>query len=116
MPVTYDAVRLCALAWPGVKEGMAYGTPSLHVGKTLLARLREDGETLVVKVDPADRAGYFSRAPDTFFITEHYHGHPVMLVHLHAIHEDTLRTLIEAAWRLVAPKRLLAAWAKGTAR
>lgn len=112
MPSTYEVARRHALTLPGVEEGRSYGTPSLHVGKKLMARLREDGETMVVKVDPADRARFFEREPDTFFTTDHYKDHPVMLVHLLAIHEDALRRVIEGAWRCVVPKRLLAASGK----
>lgn len=111
MPANYDVVRRLALGFPGVAEGQAYGTPSLHVGKKLMARLREDGETLVIKIDPADRIRYFEAAPDTFFITDHYQGHPVMLVNLPGVRTETLSALVEGAWRLVAPKRSLAAWA-----
>ncbi len=88
---------------------MSYGTPSLHVGKKLMARLREDGETLVLKVDPIHRASLFEREPDTFFTTDHYRGYPVMLVNLLAVRADALPALIEGAWRLVAPKRLRSA-------
>ena len=110
MPSTYDDARRYALAFPGVTEGMSYGTPSLHVGKKLLARLREDGETLVVKVDLSDRARFFAREPDTFFITPHYGDHPVMLVDLHAVHQEVLHDIMAGAWRQVAGKRRLAAY------
>ena len=116
MPVTYDTVRACALALPGVEEGLAYGTPSLHVGRKLLGRLREDGETLVLKVDPVDRTRLFEGLPDTFYTTDHYRDHPVMLVNLPGLDAQTLPGLIAAAWRCVAPKRLLAASTKPPAR
>jgi hypothetical protein len=37
-----------------------------------MSRLREDGETLVLKIDPARRARLKEREPDAFFLTEHY--------------------------------------------
>ena len=110
MPATYDMVRRLALALPGVVEGMAYGTPSLHVGRALLGRLREDGETLVLKIDPADRVRWFAEEPDTFYLTDHYRDHPVMLVNLLAVREGALPALVEGAWRIVAGKRRLAAY------
>ncbi len=110
MPASYDDVRRLALALPGVVAGTAYGTPSLHVGRALLGRLREDGETLVLKIDPADRARLFAAEPDTFYTTDHYRDHPVMLVNLLAVRESALPALVEAAWRMVAPKRLAAAY------
>ncbi|ABM47937.1 MULTISPECIES: hypothetical protein [pseudomallei group] len=56
--VTFDDVSRIALAWRGVEEGMSYGTPALRVRGKLLARLRGDGDTLVVKgVGPASARG-----------------------------------------------------------
>jgi hypothetical protein len=50
MPLSFEDVRQMGLALPGVEEGTSYGTPALKVGKKLLARLKEDGETLVLKL------------------------------------------------------------------
>ncbi len=104
---TIATVRRIALALPEVTEGLSFGTPSFHVRRKLVARLRDDGETLVVKVDLADRPRYLERWPDTFYLTEHYLKYSNMLVYLTSINEDSLREVIEGAWRLVAPKRLV---------
>jgi hypothetical protein len=53
--VTCETVREIALALPGVEEGTSYGTPAFRVRGKFLARLREDGETLVVKCDYPER-------------------------------------------------------------
>ena len=109
MPCTFDTVRRLALALPGVEEGTSYGTPSFHIRHKFMARMREDGETLVVRVDPRDRPGFLERSPDTFFLTEHYVNYPLMLVNLLSIHETELRTVLEGAWRFTAPERLVSA-------
>ncbi len=106
--VTLETVRELALALPGVEEGLSYGTPSFKVRKTLLARLKEDGETLVLKTDPLARDTLMRADPDTFFVTDHYEGYPLMLVKLASIQREQLRTLLDDAWRSAAPKRLLA--------
>lgn len=106
--VTLETVRELALALPGVEEGVSYGTPSFKVRKTMLARLKEDGETLVLKTDPLARDTLMRADPDTFFITDHYEGYPLMLVKLASIQREQLRTLLDDAWRSAAPKRLLA--------
>ncbi len=110
MPATCDAVHHLALALPGVVEGNVYGMSSLHVGRALLGRLREDGETLVLKVDPVRRTEPFAAEPDTFYTTDHYRGHPVMLVNLLAVREGALPALVEGAWRLVASRRQTTAY------
>lgn len=110
MSITYDQVRQFALTLPGVLEGQAYGGPSLHVGRKFIGRLWEDGETLVLKIDPARRAHLMEHEPDAFFLTEHYRPHPYVLIHLLAANPSRLRKLIEEAWRIVAPKRMIAAY------
>lgn len=53
--VTYDIVRDLARRLPGVEEGTSYGTAALKVKGKLLVRLKEDGETIVLRTDPIER-------------------------------------------------------------
>jgi hypothetical protein len=108
MPVTFETVRQIALALPGVEEGTSYGTPAFRVGKKFLARLREDGETLVVRIDLDEREILMAAHPDVYYITDHYRGYPAVLVRLPAVAPEDLRERLEEAWRHVAPKRLVA--------
>ena len=105
--MTFDTVRRLAKALPGVEDGLSYGTPALRVRGKLIARLREDGESLVVKIDFEDREVLMQADPQTFYITEHYRNYPAMLVRLSKVDVDALRELLEDAWRRVAPKRLV---------
>jgi hypothetical protein len=107
-PVTYETVRAIALALPGVEEGPCYGTPGLRVRGKLMARLWEDGETLVLKVGFDARKILLAADPETFFTTDHYAGYPSVLVRLPKVGREEIESLIEEAWRLNAPKRLLA--------
>ena len=95
------------LALPGVVEATSYGTPSLKIGRKLLVRLKEDGETLVVKLGFDERDMLMEADPEAFFVTEHYRNYPSVLVSLAKVHAPTLRRLIEQAWREAAPKRLV---------
>lgn len=108
MALSYDQVRQLALSLPGVREGSAYGGPSLHVGRKFMGRLREDGETLVLKVDLAERERLLANDPDVFFITDHYRDHPLVLINLLAIQHDTFHPLLVGAWRTVASKQAIA--------
>lgn len=101
-----DAVRRIALALPGVVEGTSYGTPAFRVQKKFLARLREDGETLAVRLDFEEREVLMRADPGKFFITEHYRNHPAMLVRLAAVTEGELAEVLESAWRARASPRL----------
>ena len=106
-PATYDDVRAVALDLPCVVEGSSYGTPALKVGRKLFLRLKEDGVTLVVRMDWVERQLLLRSAPHTFFITDHYRDYPWVLVRLAAIERADLATLIEDAWRRVASKRAI---------
>lgn len=98
-------VRRLALAMPGVTEGVCFGTPTFYVRGKLMLRLKEDGETLVVKVPMEQRDGLLDAEPDLFSITEHYRNYPAVLVSLTNLGEARLVQLIEGAWRMVASKK-----------
>ncbi len=108
--VTFAMARDFALTLPETQEGTSYGTPALKVRGTLLARLREEGDVLVVKVDMDYRELLLETNPATYFITPHYVRYPAVLVRLALVDEEELRALLTDAWRIVAPKRLVAAF------
>lgn len=109
--VTFDTVSRIACSFPGVEEGTSYGTPALRVGKKFLARMWEDGETLVLKCGFDERDFRMQADPDTFFTTDHYHGYPTVLVRLTRVSQTDLRDVLEQAWRRSASRKLLAAYA-----
>jgi len=91
-------IRRVATALPGVEEGTSYGTPAFRLNKKkLLARLHQDGKSLVLKVGDATRDHLLQADPDTFFVTDHYRGYPYVLAHLDRLNVDDLRKLIERA-------------------
>ncbi len=49
--ITFATVAALARELPGVEEGTAYRTPALRVRKKVMARLREDGETLAIMME-----------------------------------------------------------------
>jgi len=106
--VTPARLEKLALALPGAEAGTSYGTPAYRVRKKLFARLREEGDTVVVKIDFEDRESFHRGDPKTFFWTDHYENYPMMLVQLDRVHPEDLRELLENAWRQEAGKRLVA--------
>ncbi len=96
---------------PETEEGTWFRTPCLRVRKKSFCRMKEDGETLVVRVvDLEDKDALLRSDPDVFFTTPHYDGWPYVLVRLARVEPEALRELIEDAWRLAAPKRVLSAY------
>lgn len=105
--MTLATVRRVFRAFPATEEGPCYGTPGFRVKGKFLARIREDGETLAIKCGDDERDFRMKADPDTFFVTDHYRGYPVVLVRLNRVNEGDLREIIEQAWRFNAPRRLL---------
>lgn len=106
--MTFEDVCAIALAWPGVERGTSYGTPALKVKGKLLARLREDGETLVVLgVGLDEREMLIEAEPELFHVTPHYRDWPIVLMHLAKADPGPVGVLLLRRWREVAPKRLV---------
>lgn len=111
--ISYARVQEIARELPGVEDSTSYGTPALKVRGTLMARLKEDGETLVLRTTDWDRIMLLAAAPDVLYLTDHYLKYPWILVRLPKIDEAFLRELIAEAWRLSAPARLVKEREKG---
>lgn len=104
--MTFDALRALVLAWPGVEDGTSYGTPALKVRGKLLARLREDGDTLVIPGVGADeRAMLIEAAPEIFYVTDHYRDWPMVLARLSRAEPAAIEGLLRRHWATIVPKR-----------
>jgi hypothetical protein len=76
-----------------------------------MCRLRTNPDALVLRViDMGEREALLQGQPDVFFSTPHYEGWPYILVRLQAVDPDELAELVEEAWRVFAPKRVVKAW------
>jgi hypothetical protein len=108
MPTWEDVVAIGS-RFPGLEPSSSYGTPSLKVRGRFVCRLRTNPDALVLRVvDLGEREALLQGEPDTFFSTPHYDGYPAVLVRLERVDPVELAELIEDAWRLQAPKRLVA--------
>ena len=108
MPSWDDVVAL-GLRLPGVELAESWGTPALRVAsRGMICRLRTDPDALVLRVtDLGEREALLQGQPEAFFSTPHYDGYPYVLVRLDAVDPVELDELIEDAWRLRAPKRVV---------
>jgi|SRR4051794_12523287 hypothetical protein len=103
--MTFDDVRRVALAWPEVEDGTSYGTAALKVRKKLLARLKEDGDSLVMPGVPQDeREMLVEHQPDAFYFTDHYRDYPMVLIRLSSARPDAVEPLLRRHWRTLASK------------
>lgn len=108
--ISIDDVRRICESLPGVYETESYGgRPSWRTKPRMFTWVRDDPEALVVWVDSEEeKLALVADEPDKFTTTEHYDGHPIVLVELGAVDADEARELIEESFRLRAPKKLVA--------
>ncbi len=102
MPLTFENALTIAASIGKVERSTSYGTPAIKVGGKLIARLKEDGDSLVVGTTLEERAEMMAADPDTYYITDHYVNYPWVLVRLSRVHPDALRDLLGRALRLAA--------------
>jgi hypothetical protein len=81
----------------GVEEGTSYGTPARRHKSRLLARLHQDGQSLMLKVGFDAREHLVRADPKTFFITDHYRNYPSVLARLDRLSANDLRKLLARA-------------------
>src|SRR5262245_5804271 len=88
------AIRCVAATLTDVAEGTSYGTPAWRHRGRLLARLHQDGESIVLKVGNETRDHLLQADPETFFITDHYIGYPTVLARLDRLSVADLKKLL----------------------
>jgi hypothetical protein len=102
---TFETVRALGRQFPDLHESTIYGSPALKLGKRLVAclaihRSAEPG-SLVVRTDFEQRSALIGDDPETYYLTDHYANHPVVLARLSRLQPDQLRDLLAAARQCV---------------
>jgi hypothetical protein len=105
----FEIVRTVGLALPGVEAATKYdGSPVLKLGGSFMAGLAThpsaEPATLIVRVGSDERESFIEDAPDTYYLTDYYRRHPVVLVRLSRIDRDALHDLLSVSWGLTLPK------------
>ena len=115
--MTFDDIRKLTLVWPEVEDGTSYGTPALKVRKKMLARLKEDGDSLVMPgVPPDERDMLVESKPKVFYLTDHYRDYPMVLIRLSKASRAVVEPLLRRHWRTLASKSAVKAFDAGDAR
>jgi hypothetical protein len=117
MPVTADTIRRLALALPEATdashgeqlvfevEGRGFAWSYLARDVPRKPRVLHP-EVLAVRCELPRKELLIEAAPEVFFDDDHYRGFPAVLARLPLIEEAELAALLEAGWRLQAPKHL----------
>lgn len=107
---SFDTVRRIGLRLPNVEATTKYdGSPMLKAAGCFMAGLAihpsAEPDTLVVRAEIDNRELLLDEAPDTYYLTDHYRPHPVVLARLSRLDRDALRDLLMVSWRLTMAKR-----------
>lgn len=108
--MTFEEIRRLALEFPGTQEGTSYGTPAFRIRGRFLGRLHDSEPAFVLRMDLETRDFVTKARPDVFYVTDHYHDYPAVLVRYEAIDAEDLREYIEDAWRPHASRNQLASY------
>ncbi len=96
--ITLDEIREIARGFPGVKEGISYGTPAFRARSKFFARMYDDGTALVLKVGELEQEFLIEAEPEIYYITDHYRGSAYVLVRLAKISPSAFRDRFEQSW------------------
>jgi hypothetical protein len=102
-----ETLRRIALSFPGVEEGTSYGTLAFRVGKKFICRMKEDGESVAIRMEFGEREILVEGEPETFYFTEHYRNYPMVLIRLAKVHPEELKRIFGNGWRRFASKKLV---------
>ena len=109
MADSFERVRAAALPLPNVRLATKYdGSPVLRRDGAFMAGLAthpsaEPG-TLVVRSTFEERERLLEEAPATYYVTDYYLPHPVVLARLSQLDNGALRDLLAMSWRRTADK------------
>lgn len=101
------AFRGIALSFPEAVESSHMGHPDFRVRKKIFATLIADETAGAVKCDPGNLDLLVRRDPDTF---RNAWGGRWLGIDLGRVREPEVKQLLEDAWRLIAPKSVVAAY------
>jgi hypothetical protein len=103
--MTFQTVRAIGLKLPGAEAATMYGEPALKVKGQMFACIAShksaEPNTLVVRIDFAQRDALLAEDPETYYLKEHYEGYACVLVRLSRVSREAMHDLLAGAWRMV---------------
>jgi hypothetical protein len=102
-----EDIRNLALALPEAVEADHHGFPSFRVRGKIFCTLRPKTSRLMVKLDAEDQRNFREAHPEAIEPVPGYWGRKgATFVDCSAVDEPTIVTLLDLAWRNIAPKSL----------
>jgi hypothetical protein len=105
-----DVVRRLALSFPEAEERETWGHPTFRVRGKMFMAMSEDGTSVSVKATRDAQAALVGSEPTTFSIPAYVGHHGWVGVALARVDPEELAELVEEAWRMTAPRRVVRAF------
>jgi hypothetical protein len=102
--------RRLALSFPEAEEKETWGHPTFRVRDKMFMAMSSDGAGASVKATREAQAALVGSEPDTFSIPAYVGVHGWVGIELSRVDDEELAELVEEAWRMTAPKRVVRAY------
>lgn len=99
-----------SLNLPNVVEATSWGEPCLKAHGKMWTWWSPSAKCPVFKVDFDEREFLLEHRADTFFLTDHYRNHRLVLMRPAAFDGPWAKDNLMRVWRAQAPKRFLKQW------
>lgn len=105
-----DTVRRIALRLPDAVEQETWGTPTFRVRKKIFVMFSDSGREVWVKSNHDEQRALIAMDPETFFNPPYVGPSGWVGVRIATVDTGEMRELVTEAWRMTAPKRLVASF------
>jgi hypothetical protein len=102
-----DAMRAFALSLPEAEERETWGEATFRVRNKIFVILDSDGKRASIKATHEEQQASIEENAAAYFLPAYVAQHGWIGVNLANARTGEVRELIEEAWRLTAPKRLV---------
>jgi hypothetical protein len=103
-------VRKIALSLPEAEERETWETATFRVRNKIFVMFSDGERELWIKSDFDEQRALTQDDPETFFVPPYVGPSGWVGVRIRTVDRDELSELVTEAWRLTAPKRLVAAF------
>ncbi len=103
--VTFEAVRLAALALPDVEEGTAWGVAAFRKSGNLFLCFRKDLDAIVVRASFERRDEMIGENPEIYFTTDHHRNYPWVLARIGKLDAGVIPDLVRMGWQTAPEKK-----------
>ena len=108
-------VRRIALSLPEAEERETWETATFRVRNKIFVMFSDRERELWIKSNFDEQRALTQTDPETFFVPPYVGPSGWVGVRIRSVDRDELLELVTEAWRLTAPKRLVAAFDEGAA-